>query len=468
MPTGKTSRMRTLFQAAVIFVVTLLVFLSSPVYIFGDSHFTLLLSHNILRRGDVHLDSYLAQPLDPRLFRHRPTIRLYQIVTVGGHSYYVYPIGSSLLSMPFIPVLNALGLSPVRADGGYDLDGELAMQRRLASVLMAALASIFFVTARFILTPFWSMIVALGGAFGTQVWSTASRVLWSHTWGILLVGLVILLLVAAERRQASVNPFLLATLLAWTYFVRPVHSVAVITVSAYMILYRYDWKSSMRYAITGAAWLLIFIAYSYEYFNQALPPYYSHRGFLLGATTSYLKAYILRSAGHLLSPSRGVLVYLPIIVFIAYLLVRYRRTLPSVHLTVLGLANVVGLGVVVSAWDNWWGGHSYGPRLLTETVPWLVLLAIIAIAGLRSASLATGRSHRRHSLELAVGAALLILSVAIHARGALAWDTVLWNYYPVDVDRRRERLWEWSSPQFLAGAGKRLGPEADVYDPRRP
>jgi hypothetical protein len=461
--------MRTLSQAGLIFVVAAVVFLSSPVYIFGDSHFTLLLSHHILRHGDIRLDEYLAPPVDPRLLRHRPTTRLYQVTIVDGHSYYVYPVGSSILSIPFIPVSEALGLSPVRADGRYDLDGELAMQRRLASLLMAALASLFFLTARLVLTPAWSMIVALGGALGTQVWSTASRVLWSHTWGLVLLGLVVFMLVARERRAASANPFLLATMLAWMYFVRPVHSIAVVTVSAYVILRTYDRKASLQYAVTGAAWLLLYIAYSYHYFGQVLPRYYLPRRFILTPTLSTLKAYASIAAGHLVSPSRGLLVYVPSILFVAYLLARYRRTLPSVPLTVLGLGNVVGLGVVVSAWPVWWGGHSYGPRLLTETVPWLVLLAIMAIGGMLGASApSTPRARGRRSLELAVGGTLLILSVAIHARGALAWDTVLWNYFPVDVDRRPQRVWAWREAQFLAGAVKPLGPEAEMYDPRRP
>lgn len=157
--------------------MTFVVFLSSPVYIFGDSHFTLLLSHNILRHGHVRLDEYLERPIDPRLLRHRSTTRLYQVATVNGHSYYAFPLGSSVLSIPFVPALNALGFSPVRPDGGYDVDGELAMQRLLASVLMAVLASVFFLMARCVVSSSWSMVIALGGALGTQVWSTASRVL---------------------------------------------------------------------------------------------------------------------------------------------------------------------------------------------------------------------------------------------------------------------------------------------------
>jgi hypothetical protein len=456
-------------QAVTIFAVTFVVFLSSPVYIFGDSHFTLLLSHNILRHGHVRLDEYLERPVDPRLLRHRPTTRLYQVATVNGHGYYAFPLGSSVLSIPFVPVMNALGFSPVRVDGGYDVDGELAMQRLLASVLMAVLASVFFLMARRVVSSSWSMVIALGGAFGTQVWSTASRVLWSHTWGLLLLGLVLLLLLAEDRGHIRVNPLLLASLLAWMYFVRPVHSIAVVTVSVYMMLYKYDRKSLAWYLGTGTAWLLALLAYSYHSFGTVLPPYYLHRGFIVGAGLGVVKAYVLRAAGHVASPSRGLLVYLPIILFVAYLLVRYRRTLPSVPLTLLAVANVVCLGVVVSGFRHWWGGHSYGPRRLTETVPWLVLLAIIGVGGmLGERAGATKRSHRYHRLELAVGAVLLILSIAIHARGALSWDTVLWNYFPIDVDEQPQRLWTWTEPQVLAGVVTPLGSGAEVYDPRRP
>jgi hypothetical protein len=87
---------------------------------------------------------------------------------------------------------------------------------------------------------------------------------------------------------------------------------------------------------------------------------------------------------------------------------------------------------------------------------------------LGASALGMERWRRRRSVELAVGGTLLILSVVIHARGAMSWDTVLWNYFPVDVDRRPQRLWDWSQPQLLAGAVTALGPGADMYDPRRP
>lgn len=386
---------------------------------------------------------------------------------VNGHLYYNYPVGSSILSIPFVPVLNAFGLSPVRADGGYDPDGELAMQRFVAGALMALFASLLFLTARRVLPAGWSVVVALAGAFGTQVWSTASRVLWSHTWGLLLLGLVIFLLVASERGGRRISPVLLASVLVWMYFVRPIHAIALATVSVYVLLFTYDRKSFLRYALTVAGWLALFVAFSYHHYGRVLPPYYLHGGFRLGRSVT---AYVLHTAGHLISPSRGLLLYVPVVLFVAYLLARYRGRVPSPRLAALALANILGVTMIVLAWGHWWGGHSYGPRLLTELVPWLALLGILGVAAMLDAAEppADRGLRRRRSMELAVGAALLVLSVAINARGALSWDTVLWNYFPADVDRRPARLWDWSEPQMLAGAIRPLGPGAEVYDPRRP
>jgi hypothetical protein len=96
-----------------------------------------------------------------------------------------------------------------------------------------------------------------------------------------------------------------------------------------------------------------------------------------------------------------------------------------------------------------------------------VLLAILGVRAMRDSS-GLRASRRGRRTELTVGAVLLILSVAIHARGAWSWDTVLWNYFPVDVDRAQARLWDWRQPQWLAGVFRPLDPGAQFYDPRRP
>ncbi|PYS81494.1 MAG: hypothetical protein DMF70_09205 [Acidobacteria bacterium] len=56
----------------------------------------------------------------------------------------------------------------------------------------------------------------------------------------------------------------------------------------------------------------------------------------------------------------------------------------------------------------------------------------------------------RWNAEIAFGAALLLISVGINARGAMNGATAVWNQKPVNVDEHPERVWDWKDPQFLA------------------
>ena len=132
----------------------------------------------------------------------------------------------------------------------YNPHGEVMIEAGLAALLMALLAAIFFYTARILLSPGWSAVIALGGALGTQVYSTASRALWSETWGILLLGVVIFMLLAHESGKRHLSPILLATLLSWMYFVRPTFAVPIVAISIYLFLFHR--ALLLRYAITGA------------------------------------------------------------------------------------------------------------------------------------------------------------------------------------------------------------------------
>jgi hypothetical protein len=114
--------------------------------------------------------------------------------------------------------MNAFHITAVNPDGTYQPKGEVRIQATIAALLMATLASLFFYTARLVLPLRWSVLIALSAAFGTQVWSTASRGLWSHDWQLTLVGIVIWMLLAQETGRRKWNPVVLGTLLAWIYF----------------------------------------------------------------------------------------------------------------------------------------------------------------------------------------------------------------------------------------------------------
>ena len=432
-----------LATGALIFLSTTLLFVGSQVHQMADSKYSLLLSQNILRHGSFMLDNYAWPRQAPQTqIGYNSYGEIYQLEVVNGHLYYFFPPGSSLLSLPYVALLNACGISANNADGTYNYRGEVIIQASLAAVLMAGLAAIFFYTSRLLLPRRWSVLVALGGALGTQVWSTASRALWSDTWGIFLLGLVVLQLLADATERAPLKPVWLATLLAWLYFVRPTYAIPICAITIYLLIYKRTHFA--RYTLTGAAWGALFVLYSLYHFGQPLPHYYS-------ATRLRFTSFSTAFAGNLISPSRGLLVFVPVLLFVVYLLLRFAREQTHTRLVVLALSLTLAHLFVVAGFDPWYGGHSYGPRYTTGLVPWFVLLAILGLRAMlnwREFHPATGSLGWR--AQLMCGAMLLCLSVLINARGAMSHATWRWNVRPANVDTHPERIWDWRDPQFLA------------------
>ena len=310
--------------AGFIFVVAFLVFWFSPIHQVTDSTYSMLLSESLLKYRSFALDHYAITPAEVQSHT--------QLERVNDHIYYYAPAAGPLLSVPFVAVMNAFHLTAVNPDGTFNLRGEVKMQALLAALLMAALASIFFFTARLLLPRTWSVFIALGATFGTQIWSTASRALWSHTWEILLLGVVVWMLLAAETGKHKLRPMLLATLLAWTYFARPTAAVSILAVTLFVLLNHR--RSFLLYAMTGSFWALVLAVYSWIHFGHLLPRYYREQ---ISIDNPWISL-----TGNLVSPSRGLLVYVPVLLFVFYLLLRYWKEIEFKRL--VGVALSVGVG----------------------------------------------------------------------------------------------------------------------------
>ncbi len=429
---------------AIVFITLLLVFSFSRVHQVADSNYSMLLSQSLLQHRSFTLEKYAITRLQPKQqIGYISNGDEYQLELINGHIYYFFPPGSSVLSLPYVALMNSFGISAASPDGSYSRQGEVIIEARLAALLMAGLSSVIFVTARLLLSFWWSLIIAYGSALGTQIWSTASRALWSDTWGIFILGLVLLVLVGVESKRYRLHPILLATLLSWLYFVRPTFCIPIFAITIYVWFYYR--KAFIRYALTGAAWLAAFIAFAQYQYGQILPNYYY-------ANRLRFATFWLALAGNLISPSRGLLVFVPILFFVAYLLIRYQNRLALPKLVVMSLGVVVVHLIIVSGFVPWYGGHSYGPRYTTGLVPWFSLLGILAVKsklGPNEKDLVND-SNAVWRTDWTVGAILLLCSMTLNALGATAHRTWRWNSTPVNVDTAPERVWDWEHPQFAA------------------
>jgi hypothetical protein len=418
-----------LLACVLTFLLALTVFLLSHVHQVADSAYSMMVSESLIHHRTFALDHYSLPKTDYRLEESR------------GHIYYHLPPGTPVLSVPYVAIMNTLGVSAANPDGTYNPRGEMIIETTLAALLMASLAVVFLITARLLLPLRWGIVITLGGVLGTQVYSTASRALWSDTWGLLIMGVVVGALLAREGGRWSMHPSILASLLALAYFVRPTAAVPIMAITIYLAIFHR--KMLATYILTGAAWLALFVAYSWFNFGKALPSYY---------LPSRLKTetFWVALAGNLISPSRGLLVYVPTLLFVGFLIVRYFGHLRYRRLVWLSLSIIAVHLVVISSLPHWWGGHSFGPRFTTGLVPWLVLLAILGLDAMLRAEAQSGGWTVMRSLQRVFASCLLVLSLFIHTVGATQHATWLWNTRPLPIDEHPERLWDWRQPQFLA------------------
>lgn len=429
---------RRLLMAA-LFVLSFSVFGLSPITETSDSMYSMVLSESILDHFSTHLNWFHPpEPVDEVDSSTPPVTsatRTYQLGRVHGNLVYRYPQGSSILSLPFVALENLAGVSAVTADGGYNRAGDLFMQRALAAFLMAALVVLVFRTSLILLDTRTSLLIALAFGFGTQVWSSATRQLWSHTWLIFLEGWIVYLLLCCEVRGNALRAASLASLLSWTYFVRPTGAVPIFCVTIFVLLFHR--REFIRFAVTGALWFAAFVAYSWVNFGDLIPGYYRSR--------LDFHYFWLSVVANLFSPSRGLFIYAPILGFVLYLTARHWSTIPYRKLATLSLAVIFLHLIAVAGYPCWWGGYCYGPRLMMDVLPWFALLAILVCA-----EGSVRRQWRSNPLELAVAIVLLGMSVGMNARGATSLACQLWSA-EVSIDTHPERASDWSYPQFAAG-----------------
>lgn len=341
-----------------------------------------------------------------------------------------YPIGVSLLAAPFVAIKSWFNPSFEKK-----LQSEvLARSEKVIASIFGALAGVIFFWV--ILSQFESLPIALGSmaifSFGTSMWSTASRALWQHGPLVLMLAIAMLLLVRARRHPQLIQ--FVSLPLAMAYLIRPTAIVPIVATSAYVLICHRAWFA--RYVGWAMLIALPWIWYNFSVYNALIPWYYWHEAF--SATTSFSEGLL----GNLFSPSRGLFVFSPVLLFALSGFVLALREREQRPLTIAYGAIIIGHTIIIGAASVWWAGHSFGPRFMTDVVPFL---AYFTAFNLRLPATVRFRTQRSLSVTIAVFA---VVSALINAQGALRPATKDWNVLPRNIDQDPSRAWDWSDPQF--------------------
>jgi hypothetical protein len=414
-----------------------------------DSRYSLLVTENLLQSGSTSLDRYLPAN-DPVPYQVARLPR-------DGKVYYAYPLGSSFLSAPFVAWWQAMGISAENPAFAEPFKRETVWQSRLAAIVAAGCVGWFLWLARLFLSWKWAIGVALFWAFGSPVWSTMSHGLWSHDWMVWFLSLALVLLVRLDQcaapgwRWATVGTgALLGFCFFWMYFSRPQSLISATAILGYLLLFQRRVLVSTL-CVFGMC-LLALVSWSSWAFGQPFPPS------VYGTFRPETEHLVRNTCGLLISPSRGAIIFCPVLLFITWVLLRYRRTLPNRRLLLPAVVTMGGHFAVLACFNEWHGGCCYGPRYFTDVLPWAVLLSAQAIRGMIDDQTKSSRSRNVRETPGAafpfsrLGRTILVACIAwsvwIHARGAISHSTWRWNYH---MERDPQAApFDWRHPQFLA------------------
>jgi hypothetical protein len=389
--------------------------------------FSLLIDHSFA------LDNWVK----PYLPGARGPYGIYYARIVSGHWLSAYPVATPLVILPLY-VLPAWWISRQQLDPS---SGDLllqtvvdTMEKLSASLLAATSGVVLYLALRKVASRSTALAISLIYAMASSTWTISSQALWRQ--GLSQLSFAFLLWSLLTSPTARGYPFWAGFALAVAAANKPAYALFAALFFVYFA--RHERRGLARFSIPLVVIGLLVLAYNQHFFGRLLGGYPNP---IAGAGTSpahypYRTTVFGGLAGLLLSPNRGLLIYTPWVIFSLWGAARMwkENTFGWARYVLVGIVAIVLLHAKLG---SWWAGWCYGPRYLTDILPFLAFLLISIWPRIHSAPLV------RTAFVLAVAAALWVQVV-----GATCYPRGGWDASPMSVDRDPKRLWDWSDTQI--------------------
>jgi len=380
----------------------------------GDSLPSALIPFSVVLDHSITLDRFgpwLKEQPNPGLVRR-----------AHGHWFSGYPIAGPVMIAPFY-----LPAAAIPAVWRLPLESLVTLARileKFAAVALTAASTLGMLALLGRIAPFgWALTLTLLFALGTTTWSTSSQALWQQTFD---TAAIVLCWYSLERwdseKGASRWACCCGAAVGAALLFRLTSMVLIPAVCAAFWLRKARGSDYLRILLPTAAAAIAVLAYN----GLVL-------GMWGGAYSFPQEVSMVRNlAGILFSPGRGLLIYTPAAIFALAAFLPRARESRARHLslvtacTVFAALHIAG----IARWPKWWGGYSWGPRLLTEIVPGLIVLIGIGVPAIRG------------NMRYAFGA-VVVYCLFIQALGVYYYPKGHWDHLPVSVDQNTGRLWDW-------------------------
>jgi len=329
----------------------------------------------------------------------------------------IFPPGVAIAALPILVPAVLVGVP------ASDVTSLLLLGHLVASIIEAIAALLLWSVFRRFVSPRWSVGLVLLYFLATSVRTVGSQALWQHA-GVHLAIAAALWLILEERTISARRAFLAGLAIGFGTVARQTTALVLAGIVSR--------RTFLRTIAGFGIGIVPLLAYNAIAFGDPFEQGYGSKPF---DTPVFTGLY-----GLLLSPSRGLFVYAPYLLFAVAALVSAWRAQGYVatRLRALGLVALVTL-LLYATYTEWWGGRVFGARFLDDLAP--ILFAALAW-GIGRGLLAPALWRR--AFWVLAGWSVLLFNAA-----ALVYDQ-RWDTDPINVNFHPERLFDWSDPQWLA------------------
>jgi hypothetical protein len=388
--------------------------------------FSLLLDHSL----------YLDQWVKPRLGRPLGPSGLYFAVQSNGHWMSSYPIITPVLVTPLY-VLPAWWLSrqspPLYPYSRLFVLIADTMEKLSASLIAATSGALLFLAFRKIASRNVSLAVALIYGLASNTWAISSQALWRH--GLTELSFTFLLW-ALFRVPDSPRALFWAGLALTAATANKLLEAILLVAFLLDFLVRRQWKNSLLLLAAPVGLGSLVLAFNVHYFAKLVGGYRMPQ-FFSGVTHFPFWARLgIGLSGTLVSPSRGLLVYTPWVAFAFWGATRLWKE-NSIGWSRPLIVALAAIWVLQVDGEIWWGGFGFGPRYFTDLLPFFAWFLVPVWASIRA----------RRVLRV-VFAATVAFSLWVQVVGAFYYPAGNWDGWPVHIDLKPQRCWDWSDTQI--------------------
>ncbi|PIS23273.1 hypothetical protein COT49_01090 [candidate division WWE3 bacterium CG08_land_8_20_14_0_20_40_13] len=265
-----------------------------------------------------------------------------------------FTVVAPVLALPFYLPISTLGInykSPL-----------VPITAHFAASFYVSLSVVFVYLILLAVTkkPKESLLAAIAYAFGSICFGLTSQSLWQHGINQMLLSLGTLLLI--KNKPVSALAFSLAV------FSRPPNIVFAIWACVYVLLK--NRKTIISFLLWGLPPLILQLAYNALYLGGVFNYPYKDQQFV-----NWQGRFPEGFLGLLFSPSKGILVISPIFILSFIGVFRLWKSKGKTEFKLLSLS-ILALFLVMGKWIHWFGGWSFGYRMVSESLPFLTIFLV--------------------------------------------------------------------------------------------